>query len=155
MRVANKRNVAGNFGIIMMMITNNYFIQGDGMKEAEERHKLLKMIQINVINWWPKWNRLRTSYCENYNNVKWCWLNQWDYINWECCWIQSKLIVWVNWPKYKVSFRLFHAQGFHESATELLNFNWVVLNKTWHVHSPYFFLRSSRSRSLYRYRRLS
>ena len=30
MRVANKRNVAGNVGITMMMITNNYFIQGDG-----------------------------------------------------------------------------------------------------------------------------
>ena len=30
MRVANKGNVAGNVGIIMMMITNNYFIQDDG-----------------------------------------------------------------------------------------------------------------------------
>ena len=30
MRVANKPNVAGNVGIIMMMITNNYFIQDDG-----------------------------------------------------------------------------------------------------------------------------
>ena len=30
MRVANKGNVAGNVGIIMMMITNNYFTQSDG-----------------------------------------------------------------------------------------------------------------------------
>ena len=29
MRVAYKGNVAGNVGIIMMMITNNYFTQGD------------------------------------------------------------------------------------------------------------------------------
>ena len=30
MRVANKGNVAGNVGIIMMMITNNYFTQSVG-----------------------------------------------------------------------------------------------------------------------------
>ena len=30
MRVANKGNVAGNVGIIMMMIINNYFTQDDG-----------------------------------------------------------------------------------------------------------------------------
>ena len=30
MRVANKGNVAGNVGIIVMMITNNYFTQDDG-----------------------------------------------------------------------------------------------------------------------------
>ena len=29
MRVTNKGNVAGNVGIIMMMITNNYFTQDD------------------------------------------------------------------------------------------------------------------------------
>ena len=28
MRVADKGNVTGNVGIIMMMITNNYFTQG-------------------------------------------------------------------------------------------------------------------------------
>ena len=30
MRVANKGNVAGNFGVIMMIVTNNCFTQDDG-----------------------------------------------------------------------------------------------------------------------------
>ena len=71
MRVADKGNVADNVGIIMMMITNNYFTQDDG------------------------WGTHPTK--------------------------GLKFIVWVNWPQYKVSFRLFHARGFHEPATELLN----------------------------------
>ena len=55
MRVADKGSVAGNFGIIMMMITNKYF--ADRMmveeltrkKEAEETHELLKMVRMELI----------------------------------------------------------------------------------------------------------
>ena len=59
MRVAYKGNVAGNVGIIMMMITNNYFTQGDSWgpptpppkkKEAEERHELLKMVLMELTD---------------------------------------------------------------------------------------------------------
>ena len=85
MRVANKGNVAGNVGIIMMMITNNYFTQSDGWgtspqppppqkkKEAEERHELLKMVRMELIDDQSRtdWEQVTAKITTPSNGVGW------------------------------------------------------------------------------------
>ena len=84
MRVANKGNVAGNVGIIMMMITNNYFTQGDSWgpptpspppkkKEAEERHELLKMVLMELTDDQSRtdWEQVTAKITTPSNGVGW------------------------------------------------------------------------------------
>ena len=82
MRVAYKGNVAGNVGIIMMMITNNYFTQGDSWgpptpppqkKEAEERHELLKMVLMELTDDQSRtdWEQVTAKITTPSNGVGW------------------------------------------------------------------------------------
>ena len=84
MRVAYKGNVAGNVGIIMMMIPNNYFTQGDcwgpptppppqKKKEAEERHELLKMVLMELTDDQSRtdWEQVTAKITTPSNGVGW------------------------------------------------------------------------------------
>ena len=83
MRVAYKGNVAGNVGIIMTMITNNYFTQGDSWgpptppppkkKEAEERHELLKMVLMEFTDDQSRtdWEQVPAKITTPSNGVGW------------------------------------------------------------------------------------
>ena len=84
MRVAYKGNVAGNVGIIMMMITNNYFTQGDSWgpptpppppkkKKAEERHELLKMVLMELTDDQSRtdWEQVTAKITTPSNGVGW------------------------------------------------------------------------------------
>ena len=83
MRVAYKGNVAGNVGIIMMMITNNYFTQGDSWgpptppppkkKKAEERQELLKMVLMELTDDQSRtdWEQVTAKITTPSNGVGW------------------------------------------------------------------------------------
>ena len=85
MRVAYKGNVAGNVGIIMLMITKNYFTQGDSWgpptpsppppqkKKAEERHELLKMVLMELTDDQSRtdWEQVTAKITTPSNGVGW------------------------------------------------------------------------------------
>ena len=156
-RVAGKGNVAVNIGIIMMMLLPTITLHRmmveelTRQKETEERHKLLKMVRMELMTKVARavWEQVTTKIIATSNGVG--WINVSILIENPVRYNRSSFSKSTGLSiKFLLDF--FMPGGF---MSVRLSSYWVVLNKTWHVHSPYCFVRSSRSLSLYQYRRLS